>query len=106
MQLLLCIDVIANPKNSELFSLCKYRMNRTVKKDAMNRTVKKDAMNRVSTRGDRKNDRIPVLFTINDCNTSFGRDVALQRLYMVYLLHSFFWYKPSFVTMRRDKYYS
>ncbi|WP_158680604.1 hypothetical protein [Nostoc sp. 'Lobaria pulmonaria (5183) cyanobiont'] len=25
---------------------------------------KKDAMNRVSTRGDRKNDRIPILFTI------------------------------------------
>ncbi|MGF1938151.1 MAG: hypothetical protein RM347_027980 [Nostoc sp. ChiQUE02] len=23
MQLLLCIDVIANPKNSELFALCK-----------------------------------------------------------------------------------
>ncbi|WP_334918611.1 hypothetical protein [Nostoc sp.] len=26
---------------------------------------KKDAMNRVSTRGDRKNDHIPILFTIS-----------------------------------------
>ncbi|MEH2059879.1 MAG: hypothetical protein V7K97_27740, partial [Nostoc sp.] len=30
--------------------------------DAMNQ--EEDAMNRVSTRGDRKNDRIPILFTI------------------------------------------
>lgn len=32
-------------------------------KDAMNQ--QEDAMNRVSTRGDRKNDRIPILFTIS-----------------------------------------
>jgi hypothetical protein len=28
MQLLLCIDVVANPKNSELFALCKWREGR------------------------------------------------------------------------------
>ncbi len=27
--------------------------------------------------------------SINDCNKSFARDVAMQRLYMVYLSHSF-----------------
>ena len=52
MQLLLCIDVIANPKNSELLGY-------------VNDGKEEDAMNRVSTRGDRKNDRIPILFTIS-----------------------------------------
>ncbi|MEI1375313.1 hypothetical protein PQG02_24550 [Nostoc sp. UHCC 0926] len=43
MQVLPCIYVIANPKNSELFPLCKDGMNH----------------------GDQKSDRISVLFTIS-----------------------------------------
>ncbi|MEH1868888.1 MAG: hypothetical protein V7K69_28385 [Nostoc sp.] len=60
MQLLLCIDVIANPKNSELFALCKWWEGR-----------RRDE-SRLYKGGDRKNDacgglrlRIPILFTIS-----------------------------------------
>ncbi|MHC5760962.1 hypothetical protein, partial [Nostoc sp.] len=55
-------------------------------KDAMNQ--QEDAIHRVSTRGDRKNDRIPILFTISvllgathslDCG-NIRRDRFMRRL--------------------------
>ncbi|MEH2420982.1 MAG: hypothetical protein V7K48_08640 [Nostoc sp.] len=50
---MLCIDVIANPKNSELFALCKCREGRRRDESLLYKG------------GDRKNDRIPILFVIS-----------------------------------------